>query len=516
MSTVFLPNRRKSLYHRIQIPRRLRPYFDGRAEIWRSLKTTDKDEARTRIAHWQSRAQRVFAVFRKHGNDMTQDEREALVERWLNEALEQAEDWRADSGPASERDNEDYWFGLSHMFDDAQEDLIGRNYTPVGQEVDELVKRAGLPAMNHSGTDFGRLARLLLLAKMEYTRIESDRLDGIYVKKNGHLQPALAAHPSPKPIKPTGPLFSKVAQQYLKEVPRSVGSATQMKVEHQTFLKAIGGDKPIDAITKADCRTYKQDILDKRKLSQATCMKKIFTLSGLFTWASKQGYIPDNANPARGLAPDKKAARKEAMRRRPFTSEELLKVFGSQEFIAQRQTRPERYWLCLACLFTGARREEIGQLQIVDIQEEDGIPYFNITPEGDGEKTVKTEGSERRVPVHSSLVKLGFLEYVESIKTAGHSQVFPQLKKQHGKCSGPVGKFFARLMDKVGLSDPRLVLHSTRHNLVNGLRAAQCPRETIDLLDGHRDGSVHEGYAHLDKLPMRLLRDGLERLGMMN
>ena len=67
-------------------------------------------------------------------------------------------------------------------------------------------------------------------------------------------------------------------------------------------------------------------------------------------------------------------------------------------------------------------------------------------------------------------------------------------------------------MDNVGLFDPRLVLHSTRHNLVNGLRAAQCPRETIDLIDGHRDGSVHEGYAHLDKLPMRLLKDVLERL----
>ena len=118
------------------------------------------------------------------------------------------------------------------------------------------------------------------------------------------------------------------------------------------------------------------------------------------------------------------------------------------------------------------------------------------------------------MPIHSSLIALGFLDYVKAIKAAGHSQVFPQLTKKTrgGKCSDPVGKWFARIMDNVGLSDPRLVLHSTRHNLVNGLRAAQCPRETIDLLDGHRDGSVHEGYAHLDKLPMRLLKEGLEKL----
>jgi integrase len=164
-------------------------------------------------------------------------------------------------------------------------------------------------------------------------------------------------------------------------------------------------------------------------------------------------------------------------------------------------------------LFTGARREEIGQLQIVDIQEEDGIPYFNITPEGDGMKTLKNEGSKRRVPIHSSLVKLGFLDYVQSIKADGHAQVFPQLPKNRlSKCSDPVGKWFARLLDKCGLSDPRLVLHSTRHNLVNGLRAAKCPRETIDLLDGHKDGSVHERYAHLDQLPMSLLKEGIELL----
>ena len=37
-------------------------------------------------------------------------------------------------------------------------------------------------------------------------------------------------------------------------------------------------------------------------------------------------------------------------------------------------------------------------------------------------------------------------------------------------------------------------------------------RETIDLFDGHRDGSLHEGYAHFDKLAMSQLQKGLELL----
>ena len=52
MSTVFFSKKRKSIYHRIQIPRQLRPAFKGRSEISRSFKTTDKDEARARAWQW--------------------------------------------------------------------------------------------------------------------------------------------------------------------------------------------------------------------------------------------------------------------------------------------------------------------------------------------------------------------------------------------------------------------------------------------------------------------------------
>lgn len=48
MSTVFLPRKRKSLYAKLSIPLTLQPFFNGRAEVWRSLKTLDKAEARVR------------------------------------------------------------------------------------------------------------------------------------------------------------------------------------------------------------------------------------------------------------------------------------------------------------------------------------------------------------------------------------------------------------------------------------------------------------------------------------
>jgi hypothetical protein len=60
MATAFLHPKRKTYYHRSIVPRRLRPYFRGREQLWRSLKTEDKDEATLKSAQWTARIQRLF------------------------------------------------------------------------------------------------------------------------------------------------------------------------------------------------------------------------------------------------------------------------------------------------------------------------------------------------------------------------------------------------------------------------------------------------------------------------
>lgn len=39
-----------------------------------------------------------------------------------------------------------------------------------------------------------------------------------------------------------------------------------------------------------------------------------------------------------------------------------------------------------------------------------------------------------------------------------------------------------------------------------------CSRETVQLLAGHSDGTVHEDYVHKERLPVSLLKDGIELL----
>jgi hypothetical protein len=143
MPTAFLHPKRKTFYHRAIIPRRLQPYFRGREQLWRSLKTEDKDEATLNSAQWTARIQRVFLTLKKQGDRMTNEQREALVSHWLEAELDEAEDARTLAGSLSYDYREGVWHVLSDQLDDAHEALVTINWRKVEREADALLQAAG-------------------------------------------------------------------------------------------------------------------------------------------------------------------------------------------------------------------------------------------------------------------------------------------------------------------------------------------------------------------------------------
>lgn len=472
----------------------------------------DKEEAAYRSLQFKASAQRLFLNLKRHGGRMTKHQIETLVSRWLEEALDESEDIRA-TGPISDDEREAIQGGLSDQFDAADEALLSGNYRKVALEADELLREAGLPSMDHAGADFARLCRRLLRAKIEFLRIESDRWDGEYhddhLKGKGQTLPAKEEPPASLP-------FTTVLEKYLTANPRPTRTADPLKAEFARFVGVIGGDKPIRGIAKADAVRYKES-LQERKCSLLTCIKHLSNLDALFKWAEVHGY--SGPSPVKGLVPSKRQAKKQSLRRQPFSDEQLLTVLGSSEFLKQRTERPERYWIILLLLFQICRREEAGQLYLKDLGESDGIAYMNITDK-EPDQTLKNEGSRRKVPLHSALVKLGFLKYVQSIKKAGHARLFPQLtRKGNNGYADPVGKWFGRMVTAtasvapgLGLTDPALVIHSLRHGGITKLHSAGVPVNIVETLTGHSAGNVHGQYVHKELLSMKTLRDGLERL----
>lgn len=509
MPTVFLHPKRNTYYHRSVVPRRLQPYFTGREQLWRSLKTEDKDEATLKSAQWTARIQRLFMTLKKQGDRMTDEQREALVAHWLEVELDEAEDARTLNGYASDDYREGVWHVLSDLGDAAHEALVTNNWRNMEREADALLQSAGLPALDHEGADFGRLCRRLLLAKQEYLRIEAERWEGKYTSKQ---RQSVAVVDSKAPLAPTGPLFSIVVDKFLAETPRAARSARPLKVELLKFVSLIGGDRPMTAITKGDCRQYKEHLLNDRKLSMMTTAKHLSAVGAVFTWAGLQGYVYGE-NPIKGLAPSKKIIRKQMVKRRPFSDDELLRVFGSKEFLNQRDTHAARYWIPVLCLFNICRREEASQLAVADVQDEHGIPFLSLREDAILKQTLKNEGSRRRVPIHSSLIQLGFLDYVKTMQQAGHARLFHTLTKGNSGYGDPVGKWFGRLVTKQGIVDDAVVLHSLRHGGISKLTGAGCPHNICEMLAGHAAENVHgQTYVHRETIPLSLLREGLERL----
>lgn len=515
MSTSFLPCKRKSLYHRVTIPKALRRFFRGRREVWRSLRTTDREHAHVQAFQLESKAKRVFFTLKRYGHLMDTEIIERMVTRWLNTALDEAEESWLLSGPVSGEEFEYRHDAIDTHHDSMYESLRGNDFQRMTTEADELLKSAGLPALDHGSQAFKKLCRRLLEAQLEYSNRLRDRLNGEYspfafsqAGKSGHnLLPVSSNSPPTK-------LFSEAVQRYFKEnKPRSPRSRLQSDAELNTFLKVIGGDRPISHITKAECRKYKEHLQDERQLRPATVSKWLSVLHSIFMWAERQGHIPEDSNPMKGLQLSKKQAREGAESYREFTDEELLLTFGSEEFKAQRTEYPERFWICLLMLFQVCRRKEPAQLEVLDIQEEDGIPYIHIKHDGENQ-TTKTEASIRKVPIHSSLIQLGFLDYVHSIKAAGHIHLFPQLtRNKHHNLGDAVGKWFARLKKRKGLLNSNLALYSTRHTGITRMSNIGVPEKIAFMLTGHAAQGIHNKvYNRRERVSMKLLQEGLEKL----
>jgi hypothetical protein len=68
--------------------------------------------------------------------------------------------------------------------------------------------------------------------------------------------------------------------------PRAEQSAKPLKVELLKFVGLIEGDRPMSAITKGDCRLYKEHLLNERKLSIMTTATHLSAVGAVFSWAA--------------------------------------------------------------------------------------------------------------------------------------------------------------------------------------------------------------------------------------
>ncbi len=247
---------------------------------------------------------------------------------------------------------------------------------------------------------------------------------------------------------------------------------------------------PLESITRAIGDSYRTWLRENCNTPK-TARDRLTALKSLLKFAHETlEWLPKQ--PWRGL--DIKAPT--TNKRRPWTDEELKLFFSSPlhaayELPSARYAgREAAYWIPLLGLFTGARLGELCQLRTVDVQKAEGIDVLVLTNEGEGQ-SIKSDAGHRTVPIHSELIRLGFLKYAATIKPATNDSLWPALPLREGKPSDLFGRWFKEHRHALGLAGTRPDFHCFRHTVRAPMRKARHSEGTMDKVTGHKTvGSI--------------------------
>ena len=354
--------------------------------------------------------------------------------------------------------------------------------------------------------------------------------------------PLVAAPAPPAPAVVPEPILSGVTitgafDRYMAESPMKPGSKKDFGTAIRRFVE-LHGDLDLHAIRKAHVVAFKDMLLQlparvlgadrnmtapelvrryqgDAKIARLTALtvneKGLAALKATLGYAVRNDLMPHNvaekvaALEARGTGP----------RRLPYDLDDLRLIFGQETF-----TKGERpvagggeaaVWLPLLALYTGARLEELGTLTVGDVRERDRVRFLFI-------KEGKTAAARRKVPIHSELIRLGFLDYVKGRGSRPDTRLFPGIGSGDAEATASFSKWWGRYARKV-IPDRKKTFHSFRHTVKRALRNAGVDRTLRDAVMGHETSDVAENYG-LDEdgagYALPALAEAIERIGYPN
>jgi integrase len=318
-----------------------------------------------------------------------------------------------------------------------------------------------------------------------------------------------------------------------KERPRPADTVHEYKRAVEMFIQRHG-DLPVATIKKSHARLYRealQDVPQRRagellkaslpelsawgrkhpdvpKVSPGRVNKQLGAVQAIAAWAYANGVIPEDTAWADPFA--KMRVQGEQSERTSFENPDLKLLFAAPVFTEHEYPEggrgPAAFWLPLLSLFNGARQAELASLTATDVQQEPvtSTPLLYITAQASRGKRLKTKASRRVVPIHSQLVRLGFLKFVEDVRKRDGEKafLFPLVAPDKGRAGVKAwSKWFGRYLRAQGVGDTAKVFHSFRHGFKDALRRGEVNQKLHDALRGHAQAStVSGGYGAKEML----------------
>ncbi|QPH94362.1 site-specific integrase [Campylobacter concisus] len=214
------------------------------------------------------------------------------------------------------------------------------------------------------------------------------------------------------------------------------------------------------------------------KLSEPTIQKYMIRVIQFFNYCFDSGYISKSITAKMNVKIDIDPSERAVL---PYDALEARKIFEIVTSIKQSGKSPssrieanELYYVTMIAAYSGMRIKEITQLHKEDIALKDGIYCFNINT-NDG-KTTKTKNSIRFVPIHSKLIDLGLLEYVNSKK---NGNIFKVSNKDFSEI------FRSQIQRKFIDKDSKKTFYSFRHYFIDYLVQREVEANLIAQIVGH-------------------------------
>ncbi|EQA8945734.1 tyrosine-type recombinase/integrase [Serratia marcescens] len=251
----------------------------------------------------------------------------------------------------------------------------------------------------------------------------------------------------------------------------------------------------VDLLSRED----KTDCLDVVTINN----KYLVKMAAVFKWALRNDLIKKNMTEGLEL---KVPQRKASEARNAFSNEQVGQLLIAAQVYSQRPSgKPYHYYITALAAITGARLNEVAQLQVKDVRAtEAGTVYIHIN-ENDSSlpgKSVKNAHSDRCVPLVDGaygFVLADFMRLVEDRRGANgdDAMVFDGLRLMKNGYGEQVSKWFNRtLLPKVLADREGLAFHSFRHTVGNQLKQHGIELAYAQAIMGHSSGSItYDRYA---------------------
>jgi integrase len=485
-------NRHGIYYFRQAVPPDLRRAFSVK-EVYVSLRTGFRGEAIHRVMAIASTFRSVFVTLRRMGD-----------EKDTNGA--QGFDWDAFQTKLAEADAE----SRRRLTEEATQ--LSKLPAPMAHAIEEAKRRAHLREQIDAAQKSADQTAHQLQRERENHREQIELL----LRSKSTQEKQLDS-----------PIVSEVFERFcLAKAPKWTYPESTRKYDygpHVSHFIDVIGDKQIAQITAEDVRKYKDAVL--RASDAVGNKKKLFNrIKALLNWA--RGELLMSSDFRSILKVETKTTAHESYE--PFTDDELRALFESDDYRHHRFKQAGQFWMPLLGLFTGARINELAQLHLTDVKVIDAVHVIDINDEE--LKKLKGSASVRTVPLHPKLIELGFLGYVDLLRSEGRRRVFPEYtrsraKDGYGKNASRqftdyrrkhgVHRGETRVSDDGWTGDSKVVFHSFRHSANSALRRAGVPLERRERLVGHSSEAINQKYAPADRaliFPIAMLYGDIKTL----